>query len=345
MTRSLRLRPTSRPASTRILQGILICAPPSPATSHRAGRHRLPRRCHHHQWHPASDRHRGSQSCCHQAIGLPSKIPGMHRRDVSSSRWGCRVTACRSTARAWSSTPFRARPGRLRHAVPPVPDRRGACRWPPDRVAGVGRRHGAVISRTTTTASSASATVRSSRCRASTVTAGSSTSGPSPSRCCRPCGSASSSRRVAAARPARGQAAHRLAQRGLAQGALARFIDGGCLCGHIRRVGPIYRERHTTYCPMLVRDFSDHLEIIPSSTGLHLTARARKASPERIAVMAQRAADAGVAFQTLASFAVGESVQAGVVLGYGAIAARDIHEGLRRLRKSLSGRSDRVDSD
>jgi len=123
----------------------------------------------------------------------------------------------------------------------------------------------------------------------------------------------------------------------LAQVSLARFIDGGAYARHIRRIGPIYRERHELITRTLLRDFSDHLEIIPSSTGLHLTARARNLSPEHVALIAQRAAEAGVAFQTLASFAVGESVQAGIVLGYGAIAARDIEEGLRRLRKSLRG--------
>jgi GntR family transcriptional regulator/MocR family aminotransferase len=119
----------------------------------------------------------------------------------------------------------------------------------------------------------------------------------------------------------------------LAQVALARFIDGGAYVRHIRRIGATYHERHEMISRILRRDFSDHLEIIPSSTGLHFTARARMASPDRVAAVAQRALDVGVAFQTLASFAVGESPQAGVVLGYGAIATGDISEGLGRLRK------------
>jgi GntR family transcriptional regulator/MocR family aminotransferase len=119
----------------------------------------------------------------------------------------------------------------------------------------------------------------------------------------------------------------------LVQAALARFIDDGGYARHIRRVGAEYRERHDLIANALTRDFADYLEMIPSSTGLHLTARAPNALPHQIASVAQRAAEAGVAFQTLSSFAVGESDQAGVMLGYGAIATSDIREGLRRLRK------------
>jgi DNA-binding transcriptional MocR family regulator len=43
--------------------------------------------------------------------------------------------------------------------------------------------------------------------------------------------------------------------------------------------------------------------------------------------------DVGVVFQRLSVFAAGDSAQAGVALGYGAIATGQIQEGLRRLRK------------
>ncbi len=119
----------------------------------------------------------------------------------------------------------------------------------------------------------------------------------------------------------------------LVQTALARFIEGDGYARLIRRVSGIYRKRHEIIANALVSDFADHLEPIPSSTGLHVTALARTASPNQVAVIARRAADVGVAFQTLSSFAVGDSVRSGVVLGYGAIATEDIEEGLRRLRR------------
>jgi GntR family transcriptional regulator/MocR family aminotransferase len=94
----------------------------------------------------------------------------------------------------------------------------------------------------------------------------------------------------------------------------------------------IYGERHELVVNALTRDFADHLELIPSTTGLHLAALARTASVARIASIARRAGDAGVAVQILSSFALGATQRAGLVMGYGGIATEEIPEGLRRLR-------------
>ena len=118
----------------------------------------------------------------------------------------------------------------------------------------------------------------------------------------------------------------------LAQRPLAQFIDDGELGRHVRKVQAVYRERHQILTETLTRDFAGLLELIPSTTGLHVAALARRASVDRITAVARRAADRDVAVQTLASCAVGETVQAGIVLGYGAIATKHMEEGLRRLR-------------
>ena len=55
----------------------------------------------------------------------------------------------------------------------------------------------------------------------------------------------------------------------------------------------------------------------------------------QIEALARRAAAAGVAIQTLSSFAVGENALAGIVLGYGGIATTDIQEGLRSTGEML----------
>jgi GntR family transcriptional regulator / MocR family aminotransferase len=119
----------------------------------------------------------------------------------------------------------------------------------------------------------------------------------------------------------------------LAQTALAYFIDDGGFACHIRRVNRIYHERHEMLVKAVSRDFDDHLELIPSTTGLHVAALARTASVEQIAAVARRGAGAGVAIQMLSSFAVRGTKRAGVVLGYGAIPTGPIEEGLRRLRR------------
>jgi GntR family transcriptional regulator/MocR family aminotransferase len=118
----------------------------------------------------------------------------------------------------------------------------------------------------------------------------------------------------------------------LAQAALARFIDEGAFARHVRRVSAIYRERHQILADAITRDFAEHLELIPSTTGLHLTALARRLSVAQIVAIARRAADRGVAVRTLSSLAVSGPPRAGIMLGYGAIPTADIEEGLRLLR-------------
>ena len=90
----------------------------------------------------------------------------------------------------------------------------------------------------------------------------------------------------------------------LAQAALARFIDDGAFARHVRRATAIYRQRHEMLADAISRDFADHLELIPSTTGLHVTALARRMSADQIAAVARRAAERGVAVQVLSSFAM-----------------------------------------
>jgi GntR family transcriptional regulator / MocR family aminotransferase len=86
------------------------------------------------------------------------------------------------------------------------------------------------------------------------------------------------------------------------------------------------------------RDFADHLELIPSTMGLHLTALVRTMSEEQMAAIARRAAERSVAINVL-SFAEGASPRTGVLLGYGAIPTAHIEEGLRLLRACFEERT------
>ena len=94
----------------------------------------------------------------------------------------------------------------------------------------------------------------------------------------------------------------------------------------------IYRERHQILADAIANDFAEHLELIPSTSGLHLTALARTMSADQIAEVARRAADRGVAVQVLSIFAVSAIPRAGVMLGYGAIPTARIEEGMHLLR-------------
>jgi len=119
----------------------------------------------------------------------------------------------------------------------------------------------------------------------------------------------------------------------LVQKPLARFIDDGGFARHLRKVSGVYADRREILASAIERNFSDDLKLIPSATGLHLTALARSASVGQIGTIARRASSVGVAVQQLSSFAVSEAAQAGLVFGYGAISAPQIEKGLRLLRQ------------
>lgn len=123
----------------------------------------------------------------------------------------------------------------------------------------------------------------------------------------------------------------------LAQPALARFIADGSFARHIRKVGKVYEQRRDIVMATLERDFADHLELVPSNTGLHVATLARNVSVERIAAVIRRAAELGVALQQLATFGLQAPRPAGITIAYGAIATSKIPEGLRRLRRCFAG--------
>jgi GntR family transcriptional regulator/MocR family aminotransferase len=120
-----------------------------------------------------------------------------------------------------------------------------------------------------------------------------------------------------------------------AQAVLARFIEDGGFARHIRKVSRVYNVRRDMVTSILANELGDHLEIIPSAAGLHVSALARSASVDKIRDVARRAADHGVLVQELSRFAVDASPRAGLALGYGAIPTARIQKGLRMLRRSF----------
>ncbi len=123
----------------------------------------------------------------------------------------------------------------------------------------------------------------------------------------------------------------------LGQAASVRFVEDGALARHLRRATAIHRERREMLRNAISHDFADHLELILSTTGLPITALARRMSAERIAAVARRAAEHGVAVQILSTFAISADPQAGMMLRYGAIPTATIEEGLCLLRACFDG--------
>ncbi len=116
------------------------------------------------------------------------------------------------------------------------------------------------------------------------------------------------------------------------QAALARFIDEGLLGRHVRRATRDYATRHGLIMRMLRRDFAGLLDPVPSAAGLHVCARFAPGA----AFDADRARAEGVAADDLARYCAESPAQHGLVLGYGAVPAERIEEGLIRLARSIS---------
>jgi GntR family transcriptional regulator / MocR family aminotransferase len=121
------------------------------------------------------------------------------------------------------------------------------------------------------------------------------------------------------------------------QAALADFIDQGLFARHLRRMRAVYQQRHEQVVESLADRFADHLKLVPSSAGLHVTATAPTSTPEELQAVLDRASAASVAIQPLSMFDFGPPSQPGIVLGYGAIPTADIEEGLSRLRRCFDG--------
>jgi GntR family transcriptional regulator/MocR family aminotransferase len=118
------------------------------------------------------------------------------------------------------------------------------------------------------------------------------------------------------------------------QAALARFIDEGLLARHIRRMTREYQARRERMTRALDGELAAWLTPIAGPAGLHLAALADR-RPLDVDRAVALAAQAGVALTTLAPFFARPPGRPGLVLGYGAIAATKIDEGLRRLRDCL----------
>ena len=119
-----------------------------------------------------------------------------------------------------------------------------------------------------------------------------------------------------------------------AQAALARFIDEGLLSRHIRGVRREYAARHSKIVESIEHRFRSWLRPIPSAAGLHLAAVVA-GTRTNIARAVHRARDRGVGVGLLSTYCLEEPFREGVVIGYGAIPAARIDEGMKRFAASF----------
>jgi GntR family transcriptional regulator / MocR family aminotransferase len=122
------------------------------------------------------------------------------------------------------------------------------------------------------------------------------------------------------------------------QAALARFIDDGLLARHIRKVAREYAIRHSMIAEAIRRDFSEYLQLIASTAGLHLAAHTAPGISIDLEKVVSRGESWGLLVRTLSYFSATHTSRDGLVIGYGAVATQKIEEGLRRLRRSFRPR-------
>jgi GntR family transcriptional regulator/MocR family aminotransferase len=122
------------------------------------------------------------------------------------------------------------------------------------------------------------------------------------------------------------------------QAALAEFVERGHLARHIRRMRALYADRQALLLELAARQLAGLLEVEPCTTGLHLVGWL----PEGVddADAADRAAEAGVDVAPLSAYAIAPVRRGAFMLGYAALDARTMADGVRRLAGALAGHDD-----
>jgi GntR family transcriptional regulator/MocR family aminotransferase len=118
----------------------------------------------------------------------------------------------------------------------------------------------------------------------------------------------------------------------ITQGALGRLMESGEFAAHMRRARRTYRTRHRILIENLEGD--DRLRMVSSSAGLHVCVLLPDAPADSARRIRDAAAVSGVALDTLDAYCAGHPVE-GLVLGFGAIPAEQIPDGVRILRTTV----------
>jgi GntR family transcriptional regulator/MocR family aminotransferase len=117
------------------------------------------------------------------------------------------------------------------------------------------------------------------------------------------------------------------------QATAAAFIAEGHYRRHIRRMRRVYSERRTRLLAELQRALSDHLEVLPSETGLHVAARLK--GPIDPDTIANAALTAGVGLLPMPG---------GLTFGIGPIETADIPQAIGILRDTIRSHAHRTSS-
>jgi GntR family transcriptional regulator/MocR family aminotransferase len=120
----------------------------------------------------------------------------------------------------------------------------------------------------------------------------------------------------------------------LEQAVLADFIAEGHFLRHIRTMRALYQERQAMLVEAARAELDDMLTVDPSPAGMHLIGWLAPGAAD--AAAAERAAQEGVDVRPVSIHALEATPRPGLLLGYTALDAREIRQGVRRLAHALA---------
>jgi len=114
---------------------------------------------------------------------------------------------------------------------------------------------------------------------------------------------------------------------------LTDFIREGHFARHIRRMRMLYMERRQALVQAIRDQMGDSLEVIGAESGMHVVVMLPPGVND--VAVSKKAAQLGVSATPLSTCYVKPRTRGGLVLGYGGTNARQIHEGVSKLKQSL----------
>jgi GntR family transcriptional regulator/MocR family aminotransferase len=120
----------------------------------------------------------------------------------------------------------------------------------------------------------------------------------------------------------------------LYQAVLTDFIREGHFARHIRRMRMLYMERRRALVNAIQMQMGEITEVIGAEAGMHLVALLPSGTDD--VAVSRTAVQKGVSAIPLSTCYLKSPTRRGLILGFGGANAHQIHEGIRKLRMSVS---------
>jgi len=116
----------------------------------------------------------------------------------------------------------------------------------------------------------------------------------------------------------------------LYQAVMTDFIRYGHFARHVRRMRMLYMERRTALVDAIQQQLESTLEVVGAEAGMHLVAMLPQGVSD--VTVSRKAAEIGLSVMPLSSCCLKRPVRGGLVLGYGGIDKKQIHDAVRKLK-------------